>query len=201
LFGRWSVGSGRLGIKHPHPKYAYGFLPGFPQYHGRVSKNAPTLTKKADVARRRHELSQLVSQGIRRHAELAERLGVSERTVQRDLAELERVYTERGANQMVEIQNRERMISWQRIEDAIQDLRPMIENQRTRIQALRLLKELEERRAKLLGLDMPTKHAATDPTGQREYTGIPNELRRDLLMASRQKRQEETVVVDHEPVR
>jgi hypothetical protein len=167
-----------------------------------MTKNAPTLTKKAAVAHRRHELSQLVSQGIRRHADLAERLGVSERTVQRDLAELERVYTERGADQMAEIQDRERMISWQRIEDGIQALQPMIENPRTRIQALRLLKELEERRAKLLGLDMPTKHAATDPTGQRESGGIPVELKRELLLNARRMREaEESPTVDHEPIR
>jgi hypothetical protein len=175
-------------------------FPDFPQYHEAVSKNAPTLTKKAQVARRRHELSQLVSQGVRRHADLAERLGVSERTVHRDLAELERVYTERGADQMARIQNRERMVSWQRLEDAIQELQPMIRDPRRRIQALRLVKELEERRSKLLGLDMPTKHAATDPMGQREYTGIPNELRRELLQRSRQKKQEEALVVDHEPM-
>ena len=167
-----------------------------------MTKNAPTLTKKAEVARRRHELSQLVAQGVRRHADLAERLGVSERTVQRDLADLERVYTQSAADQMVEIQDRERMISWQRIEDAVQELQPMIQNPRTRIQALRLLKELEERRAKLLGLDMPTKHAATDPTGQREYGGIPVELKRELLLNARRKREaKESLTVGHEPIR
>ncbi len=100
-------------------KYANDFVADFPRYHRAMAKNAPTLTTKAEVARRRHELSRLVSRSIRRHRDLAEALGVSERTVQRDLAELERVYKERGADQMVEIQNRERMISWQRIEDAI----------------------------------------------------------------------------------
>jgi DNA-binding transcriptional regulator YhcF (GntR family) len=183
-------------------KHANDFVPDFPRYHRGMTKNAPTLTKKAEVAQRRHELSQLVSRGIRRHRDLAERLGVSERTVQRDLAELERAYTERGADQMVEIQNRERMISWQRIEDAIRDLQPMIENERTRIQALRLLKELEERRSKLLGLDMPTKHAATDPTGQTEYGGIPTALKRELLLAARRKREaEEAPTIMHEPMR
>ena len=164
-----------------------------------MSKNEPTLAKKAQIAKRRHELSQLISQGIRRHADLAERLGVSERTVRNDLAELEQIYMQRGADQIIEIQNRERVVSWQRIEDAIADLQPMIQNPRTRIQALRLLKELEERRAKLLGLDMPTKHASTDPSRTREYTGIPLELKRRALEAAR-KRREETPVVDHEPV-
>ncbi len=71
------------------------------------------------------------------------------------------------------LHNREWMVSWERLEDAVQELQPMIRDPKTRIQAVRLLKEIEERRAKLLGLDMPIKTAPTDPTGQREYTGIP----------------------------
>jgi DeoR/GlpR family transcriptional regulator of sugar metabolism len=57
-------------------------------------KNQPTLTKKAEIAKRRHDLSVLISQGVRRHADLAERLGVSERTIRDDLAELEKIYSE-----------------------------------------------------------------------------------------------------------
>ena len=153
--------------------------------------NEPTLAEKAKIAKRRYELSRLLSQGVRRHADLAERLGVSTSTVKRDLAELEQIYSEQGAEQIVALQNRERMISFERIEDGILKLQPMIENPRTRIQALRLLKELEERRAKLLGLDMPTKHAATDPTGTERYSGIPEELKRRALERYRQQRQEE----------
>lgn len=52
---------------------------------------------------------------------------------------------------------------------------------------------MEERRAKLLRLDMPTKHAATDPSGRREYTGIPEEFKRRALASH--KRQEEAAVV------
>jgi hypothetical protein len=59
---------------------------------------------------------------------LTEALGVSERTEQRDLAELEHVYNQGGADQIAEIQNRERMVSWQRIEDGIQALQPRIQN-------------------------------------------------------------------------
>jgi DNA-binding transcriptional regulator YhcF (GntR family) len=163
-----------------------------------MSKNAPTLAQKAQIAKRRHDLSVLISQSVRRHADLAERLDVSVSTVERDLAELEKVYTEQGAERIVEIQNQERMTSWMRLEDYLQDLRPMIENKRTRIQALRLAKEIEERRAKLLGLDMPSKHAATDPTGQREYAGLDPELRRKMLERARSNGDGPTV--DHEPV-
>ena len=166
-----------------------------------MSKNEPTKIEKVEIAKRRHELSQLISQGIRRHADLAERLGVSRHTVMRDLEALERELSETSAERIVAVQDRERMVSWQRIEDAIAELQPMIQNPRTRIQALRLLKELEERRAKLLGLDMLTKHAATDPTGQREYKGIPEDLRRRALERQRQRVAEEARVVEHHPVR
>ncbi len=162
-----------------------------------------TLAKRTEVALRREELSKLVSQGLRRHSELAERLGVSTRTVRRDLEEIERAASERGADLVLQIQNRERLVSFERLEDAVQQLQPMIANPRTRIQALRLLKELEERRSKLLGLDMPTKHASTDPTGQREYTGITDDLRRSILEEKYRKRLEEgeePVVVDSPPL-
>jgi hypothetical protein len=62
------------------------------------------------------------------------------------------------------------------------------------------LKELEERRSKLLGLDMPTKHAATDPTGQQEYGKIPDEFKLRALREGRRRRKtEEAAVVDAVP--
>ena len=166
-----------------------------------MSKNEPTLVEKVEIAQRRHELSILISQGVRRHKDLAERLGVSERTVRNDLEALERELSKTSAERIVEVQDRERMVSWQRLEDYLQELRPMIENKRTRIQALRLAKEIEERRSKLLGLDMPTKHAATDPTGKKEYRGIPEDLKRRALERQRQQREQEARTVPHRPVR
>ena len=77
-------------------------------------------------------------------------------------------------------------------EITIAQLQRTISNPRTRIQAIRL-EELDERRAKVLGLDMPTKHAATDPSGQREYTGIPDEFKR-LALARRKGRGKAAVV-------
>ena len=166
-----------------------------------MSKNEPTKIEKVEIAKRRHKLSQLISQGIRRHADLAERLGVSRHTVMRDLEALERELSKTSAERIVAVQDRERMVSWQRLEDYLQELRPMIENKRTRIQALRLAKEIEERRSKLLGLDMPTKHAATDPTGKREYKGIPEDLKRRALERQRQRVAEEARTVPHRPMR
>ncbi len=177
-------------------------MPGFLQYHQAMTPGS-TLTKRTQVALRREELSRLVSKGVRRPSELAERLGVSTRTVRRDLEEVQRAASERGADLIADIQNRERLVSFERLEDAVQQLQPMIDNPRTRIQALRLLKELEERRSKLLGLDMPTKHAATDPTGQREYTGMTDELRRTILEEKHRRWLEEAnedAVVDALPL-
>jgi hypothetical protein len=52
----------------------------------------------------------------------------------------------------------------------------------------------------LLGLDMPTKHASTDPTGQKEYKGgIPEEFKKRIL-EQRRREAEEATVVDHEPL-
>ena len=166
-----------------------------------MSKNDPTLVEKVEIAQRRHELSILISQGVRRHKDLAERLGVSERTVRNDLEALERELSETSAERIVAIQDRERMVSWATLEDAMAKLQPMIESPRTRIQAIRLLKELQERKSKLLGLDMPTKHAATDPSGKREYKGIPEDLKRRALERQRQRVAEEARTVPHRPMR
>lgn len=40
-----------------------------------------------------------------------------------------------------------------------------------------------ERRAKLLGLDAPTKWAPTDPTGEKEYIGLTDEERMVKIQA------------------
>jgi hypothetical protein len=146
-----------------------------------MTKNQLTLTKKAQIAQRRDELSRLIVMGHRRHADLAELLNVSEKTIQRDLEELHRMLSKQTADRMVELQDRERMVSFLRLEALIKDLKPMRENKRTRIQASRLIKEIEERRSKLLGLDMASKHASTDPTGQHEYGRIPDEFKLRML--------------------
>lgn len=60
---------------------------------------------------------------------------------------------------------------------AITELQVTVRNLRTHIQVVRLVTELEERRTKLLGLDTPTKHAATYPSGQRETPAYPKSSR------------------------
>jgi hypothetical protein len=67
------------------------------------------------------------------------------------------------------------------------------------IYADRILKVME-RRAKLLGLDAPTKIAPTDPTGEREYEGLSDDDRVARLAAifeqAREKRDRQTPVGD-----
>lgn len=62
------------------------------------------------------------------------------------------------------------------------------------LQTIRLIKELEERKAKLLGLDRPSKIAHTDPSGEKEYTGIPESFKRRFLSGNK----EEEEVIDAE---
>ena len=54
-----------------------------------------------------------------------------------------------------------------------------------------------DRRCKLLGLDAPTKVAPTDPTGSKEYTGLPDDERIsrvvELLDRARTRRAEQPI--------
>lgn len=136
---------------------------------------------KARVAERRHRLAQLINEGVRPQRELAEILGVSDRTVRNDLVALDKEYTEMGASVVGKMRDRERTVSLMRLERYIQKLQSDIYDPDKNIQTIRLLKELEERRAKLLGLDAPTRIAPTDPTGEDEYSGIPEAAKRRML--------------------
>lgn len=139
------------------------------------------VKQRVRIADRRRKLAELILQGVRGQKELANRLGVTDRTIRNDIAALEEEYNRLGADVVGRMRNHERAVSLMRLERAIQELEPDMTNPEKRIPAIRLLKELEERRAKLLGLDMPAKVAPTDPSGGREYTGIPPEVKRRIL--------------------
>ena len=51
------------------------------------------------------------------------------------------------------------------------------------LQAIDRFVKLAERRAKLVGLDAPTKWAPTDPTGEKEYIGLTDEERMVKILA------------------
>ena len=84
--------------------------------------------------------------------------------------------------------DRERGITLARLERYVTIVNGKLANARTvddegrvhdqTLPALRMAKELEETRARMLGLNMPSKIAHTDPSGKKEYTGIPDDFKR-----------------------
>ncbi len=75
------------------------------------------------------------------------------------------------------------------------------------VSAFRYLLRLMERRAKLLGLDAPTKIAPTDPSGEREYAELTDSERLERIEAildrARARRDRQTIGADpaHQPGR
>ncbi len=128
--------------------------------------------KKTEIARRRYDLTGLILEGVRDRSELARRLGVTERTVYRDLEALYGEWQNEGRSIIGNERDQERLISAMRLERVVRLIEPDLHDPERRITAGRLVKEVEERRSKLLGLDMPTKVAPTDPSGRDEYEGI-----------------------------
>lgn len=162
-----------------------------PEPDGEKEENESRLERqvsKARVDHRRHMVAKLVEEGTRGRAEIAERLEAkgypaSRDTVSRDLAHLDKLWNEEGASIVGRMRDRERAISLQRYESYIQRvLRDADhENPNVRLKALKLLGEYEVGRRRMLGLDMPLKTALTDPTGDQEYTGIPDHVKKKMM--------------------
>jgi hypothetical protein len=99
------------------------------------------------------------------------------------------------------MRDRERAISLQRYEKYVQMALADAQhpNPNVRLKAMKLLSEYEVGRRRMLGLDMPLKTALTDPTGEQEYTGIPDHVKKRM-----QERFGEDAItvedVDHEVV-
>ncbi len=160
-----------------------------------MSRKQP-VKQRVRIAERRRKLAELILQGVRNQKELAERLAVTDRTIRNDIVALEEEYNRIGAEVVGRLRHQERAVSLLRLERYVEKLEQDLDDPDKRIQAIRLLKELEERKAKLLGLDMPAKTAPTDPSGEREYTGIPEEAKRRIFGHARAM---EAPTVEHKP--
>ena len=160
-----------------------------------MTRAAANRARQLKASERRRRLADLVRAGNRTQAELAELLGVTTRTIRNDLAVLEEVWKTEGAALVQEQRFAERAIDASRIEEAIRLLQDDIANPRKRIQALRLQKEYLERKAKMLGLDQPIKHAATDPTGDKEHGEARNEAMHRFLERQRAMREAQNLEI------
>lgn len=151
------------------------------------------IDENAVIAERRLKVVELIVGGIRKPRDIAERLGVSQATVSNDLKVVEKEMTNQAIDLVSQVRDRERMVEWMHIEELRSSLMldvsvfEGVNDKEYRIshedkhRAIGKLINLAERKAKLLGLDMPTKTALTDPTGENEYKGIPKETKHRFL--------------------
>lgn len=162
--------------------------------------------KQRQVDERRRLVAEYMLAGVRTHRDIIQRLKddhnieVSEATMTRDVKALKEIYRETATEAIDE----ERGITLMRLEGYVErvvnrlhrldKLRAESDVDETMLAddekaTIRLAKELEESRRKMLGLDMPSKIAHTDPTGTKEYTGIPESFK-DRFFGE----------VEHEPI-
>ncbi len=150
--------------------------------------------KKLDIIQRRNKIARYIEMGERNQQRIKENLArdgytVSSATITRDVQALQADY---AADSKAKIEN-EKGISLRRIERYIRNLQPKVQEGDTK--SIRLAKELEETRAKLLGLYMPAKIAHTNPEGDKEFSGIPDSFKQQYL-----GKKEEEIIVDAEVI-
>lgn len=170
---------------------------------------------------RRVKVAEYLQAGVRNQREISRRLkedhdiSASPPTISRDMKAMHEVYEKVAAGAI----DRERGIALMRCEENIERLYQRLDRlddsrkraeesdenfyEESELPTLRLIKEWEERKSKLLGLDRPSKIAHTDPTGENEYTGIPESFRKKFLssLGSRhQQEEEEGEIVEAEVV-
>jgi transposase len=142
------------------------------------------------IAERRLKIVELIVEGTRKPRVIAEIVGVSIDTVSNDLKVLEKEMTEQAMDLVSQVRDRERMVEWMHLEELRETLMKDVRDNDSREiplsmedkhRAVGRLLNVSERKAKLLGLDMPSKTALTDPSGENEYKGIPKDVKNKFL--------------------
>lgn len=171
----------------------------------------PNAVQKIDIAERQARVAEARLEGYRSTREIAARLKakygieVHHSTIALDI---KKIAEDLDANTR-ETAERERDLSLARNADLIKRLYAELDKLdraeadgaepwevASKLPIIRQLRELDESRRKILGIDAPAKHARTDPTGTREaYTGIPQSFKDKYLRPA-----EDAEVIDAEIV-
>jgi hypothetical protein len=161
------------------------------------------IEKQTGMTERRILVGQLIRDGYRSARPIAEaladRYGIDAHftTIARDMQALEADFKEIAKDTIDE--NRGVMVT--RHEERIRVLSEMLEEPdlsiREKLATIRLMNETDGKLRTLLGLDMPSKIAHTNPSGDKEYTGIPDEFKRKYLgMQPEEETIEEAEVIE-----
>jgi len=161
----------------------------------------------AELRRDRRRIATLYLRG-KLQTEIAEELGINQSTVSRDLKALQKEWLEdtkidfdkAKAREIAKIDNLERIyhVAWirscedaetirkKKAEVAGVERKEIVTTAKGQVGDPRFLTGVQwciERRCKVLGIDAPTKIAPTDPTGEKEYTGLTDEERNRRICA------------------
>jgi hypothetical protein len=145
------------------------------------------IEKQTGLTERRALVGQLIRDGYRSARPIAEALsdkyGIDAHftTIARDMQALEADFKEIAKDTI----GQERGVMVTRHENRIRVLSEMLTDPdlsiREKLATIRLLNETDGKLRTLLGLDMPSKIAHTNPEGDREYGGIPLEVKLKFL--------------------
>lgn len=160
--------------------------------------------ERVNRAARRERVAEAMTEGFSSSRQIAKRLSekhgveVSHTTVAKDVRAIESDWQVRAGDRV----ERQRAKSNERFESMIRfahekllDAVSVDSEGRKYDQSLpwaRFITETEEKRVRLLGAAMPSKIAHTDPTGEKEYTGIPDNFKRRFF--SRELLEKEDIV-------
>ncbi len=125
-----------------------------------------------------------VEMGMKSKKLMCEYVGVGMNTLNRYLAILHEELSNEAVDLATRARNREFATEYRRLETLVYELNLRLEGAEDTQSFLSIVKEmrmLSESKRNLLGLDKPKKTAMTDPTGEKEYTGIPREFKQRMV--------------------
>lgn len=118
-----------------------------------------SAAKRGEIIERQMQVSALRLSGFRRQDKIADRLGVSHATINRDFKALDLMYQERAATDIATAKG----IDLERLDDLILALWPRAKA--GSIEAIDSVRALMAARSKLLGLDAPKQVELAGPRG------------------------------------
>lgn len=166
--------------------------------------------ERVNQAQRRERVAEAITEGFSSSRQIAARLqekhgvSVSHATVAQDLQVIESDWQERAKDTV----EKNRQKSNERYESMIRFAHSKLEDAvsvdsegRKYDQSLpwaRFITETEEKRIRLLGAAIPSKIAHTDPSGKKEYTGIPDDFKRRFFSEGLKQKEDIVEVEDIE---
>lgn len=132
---------------------------------GKFKQQEPDLARQLEAYKHRRD-------GLT-YREIGERMGTSEATAFRHV----KAILDRTKAEADEVVAQSRQLSLERLDRMIEKLTPLLDDEKRACRAAETIAKLEERRAKLLGLDAPAKNEHSGPDG----APIPVDARTDLV--------------------